>query len=451
MPWASRFVDRLSHRFLVPRYAARADAIIAVSEMTRSHVLQYLPVPPDRVSRCTPGWMTCSAGRSMSHGWLAVRAKYALPERFLLYAGAIYPPKNFTRLVRAYARVGPERGIPLVIAGGENRFLSEHELKEPEALGIGEWVRWPGWVEQEELAAFYMLADALLLPSLFESCGLPVLEAMAAGCPVVTADRYGTKELAEGAARAGRSGETSSSIAAGIRRVLEDTALRERLITAGQERSRHFTWDRCARETLGDAGAGRSRTPAGESVARRSRRRRRGRERGSRLGQPGRAAGQRAPSRRPAHRHRSVHGAAARGPGAVPARSSITALTLGAPRSGPAGAARESCRPAAPSSAPGALGSLRAMLWKTLVRSVGRPPCACARPAAMLFHGMDGFLPYSLRRRDRCVATVHDLGWQVHPELYPGQAAGDVRCALSLGRSGAPIVSSRSRVTRPTI
>ena len=91
------------------------------------------------------------------------------------------------------------------MAGGENRFLSEGELQEPEALGIGDWVRWPGWIEQEELAALYCLADALLLPSLFESCGLPVLEAMAAGCPVVTADRYGTKELAEGAARAGRS------------------------------------------------------------------------------------------------------------------------------------------------------------------------------------------------------------------------------------------------------
>ena len=69
MPWASRFVDRLSHRFL-PRYAARADAIIAVSEVTRGHVLQYLPVSADRVPVAVPAWMTCSAARSMSHGWL---------------------------------------------------------------------------------------------------------------------------------------------------------------------------------------------------------------------------------------------------------------------------------------------------------------------------------------------------------------------------------------------
>jgi glycosyltransferase involved in cell wall biosynthesis len=249
MPWASRFADRLSHRFLVPQYAARAGAIIAVSEVTRRHVLQYLPAPAERVPVVYSG-VDDVFRRPVDPGRLrAIRAKYSLPERFLLYAGAIYPPKNYTRLIRAYARVGPERGIPLVIAGGENRFLSEGELREPEALGIGEWVRRPGWVEQEELAAFYAMADALLLPSLFESCGLPVLEAMAAGCPVVTADRYGTKELAEGAAVL-VDPEDVDAIAAGIRRILDDASLRDRMIAAGRERSRSFTWERCARDTL---------------------------------------------------------------------------------------------------------------------------------------------------------------------------------------------------------
>jgi glycosyltransferase involved in cell wall biosynthesis len=249
MPWASRFVDRLSHRFLVPRYAARAGAIIAVSEVTRRHVLQYLPASPDRVPVVYSGVDDVFRRPIDPERRQAIRAKYSLPERFLLYAGAIYPPKNYTRLIRAYAQVGPERGIPLVIAGGENRFLSEAEIREPEALGIGEWVRRPGWVEQDELAAFYALADALLLPSLFESCGLPVLEAMAAGCPVVTADRYGTKELAEGAAVL-VDPESVDAIAAGVRRILDDSALREEMIAAGRARSRTFTWERCARNTL---------------------------------------------------------------------------------------------------------------------------------------------------------------------------------------------------------
>jgi glycosyltransferase involved in cell wall biosynthesis len=250
MPWGSRLVDRLSHRFLVPRYASRADAIIAVSEVTRRHVMEYLPVAAERVVTVYSGVDDVFRRPLQEARRREVRAKYSLPERFLLYAGAVYPPKNFTRLVQAYARVGPGRGIPLVVAGGENRFLSEDELREPERLGIGEWVRWPGWVEQEELAAFYALSDGLLLPSLFESCGLPVLEAMAAGCPVVTADRYGTKELAEGAAVL-VDPESVESIADGIRSVLEDTGLRTRLVAAGRDRSREFEWRRCAGETLG--------------------------------------------------------------------------------------------------------------------------------------------------------------------------------------------------------
>jgi O-antigen biosynthesis alpha-1,2-mannosyltransferase len=249
MPWASRFVDRLSHKFLVPRYAARAGAIIAVSEVTRRHVMQYLRVPPERVVTVYSGVDDVFRRPFDESRLREIRLKYSLPERFLLYAGAVYPPKNFTRLVRAYARVGPARGIPLVVAGGDNRFLSERELQEPEALGISDWVRRPGWVEQEELAGLYALADALLLPSLFESCGLPVLEAMAAGCPVVTADRYGTKELAERAAVL-VDPESVDSIADGIRQVLDDAGLRAKLVAAGRERSREFRWSRCAAETL---------------------------------------------------------------------------------------------------------------------------------------------------------------------------------------------------------
>jgi glycosyltransferase involved in cell wall biosynthesis len=249
MPWASRLVDRLSHRFLIPRYASRAAGIIAVSEVTRGHVMQYLHVPPERVATVYSGVDDVFRRPIDDSRLREIRTKHSLPDRFLLYAGAIYPPKNFARLVRAYARVGPERGIPLVVAGGENRFLSESELREPEVLGIAEWVRWPGWVEQEELAAFYAMAEALLLPSLFEACPLPLLEAMASGCPIVTADRYGTKELAEGVAVLVNP-EDVDSIAGGMRRVLDDAALRAELVAAGRERSRQFTWRRCATETL---------------------------------------------------------------------------------------------------------------------------------------------------------------------------------------------------------
>jgi len=249
MPWASRWVDRLSHRFLVPRYAAKADAIISVSEITSEHLRQYLHVDADRVHTVYSGIDDAFRARVDAQKLADVRARYRLPERFLLYAGAVYPPKNFARMIQAYARVGPALGLPLVIAGGENRFLSEQELKEPERLKLGDWVRWAGWVENSTLPAFYQMAQALLLPSLFESFGLPILEAMACGCPVVTSNRYGSKEIAGNAAVLVEP-ESVDAIAAGISRAVTDQPLRADLVRRGHERAREFTWERCANQTL---------------------------------------------------------------------------------------------------------------------------------------------------------------------------------------------------------
>ncbi len=249
MPQASRWIDRQSHRFLVPRYAAKAGAIIAVSEITREHVMQFLRVPGDRVHTVYSGVSEVYSAPPDEATQREVTERYRLPERYVLYSGAVYPPKNFTRMVQAYAKVGPARGVHLVIAGGENRFLSEHELEEPKRLGLGEWVRWAGWVDPRALPVLYQRAQALLLPSLFESFGLPIIEAMSCGCPVVTANLYGTKEIGEGAAIL-VDPRSVDAIAAGIVAALEDTSLRATVIAAGRERARRFSWNTCASQTL---------------------------------------------------------------------------------------------------------------------------------------------------------------------------------------------------------
>ena len=249
MPQASRWIDRLNHRLLIPQYAAKSDAVIAVSETTREHVMKYLDVPAERVHTIYSG-LTDAFHRPIEHAQLeATRRRFNLPARFLLYCGAVYPPKNFTRLIRAYAKVGPARGVPLVIAGGSNRFLSAHELLEPQRRDVADWVRWIGWLDNADLPAIYRLAEGLLLPSLYESVGMPVMEAMACGCPTLTANRYGTRELAHGAALL-VDPESVVEIAAGIVRLLEDAQLRARLRTAGLERAQNFTWQRTAAEVM---------------------------------------------------------------------------------------------------------------------------------------------------------------------------------------------------------
>jgi glycosyltransferase involved in cell wall biosynthesis len=233
----------------VPRYAKKADAIIAVSEITREHVIEYLPIPADRVTTVYSGVDEAFSQLADAESRDQLRRRYDLPARFFLYSGAIYPPKNFTRLVQAFAKVGPAAGICLVIAGGENRFLSAQELKVPEALGLTQWVKWLGWVEPALLPTLYQMAEVLLLPSLFESYGLPIVEAMSAGCPVLTSDRFGTKEIAGDAALLVNP-ESVDAIADGMVRLSTDLDLRQRLIAAGRERARPLTWRRCAQETL---------------------------------------------------------------------------------------------------------------------------------------------------------------------------------------------------------
>jgi glycosyltransferase involved in cell wall biosynthesis len=249
MPWASRFIDRLSHRHLVPRYAARSAAIVAVSEVTKEHLMEFLRVPADRITTVYTGVGEEFRSRLDGGERDAVRARYGLPERYVLYAGAVYPPKNFRRMVQAYAQVGPKLGVSLVIAGGTNRFLSEDELQEPERLGLGDWVKRVGWIDSPTLAALYQMSEALLLPSLFESFGMPIVEAMASGCPVVTSDCYGSKEIAGGAARL-VDPLSVDSIAEGIRDVLQRPTLRSELIEKGLRRAEIFTWERCAGQTL---------------------------------------------------------------------------------------------------------------------------------------------------------------------------------------------------------
>jgi glycosyltransferase involved in cell wall biosynthesis len=248
MPWGSRWFDRLSHRYLIPRYVRKAAGIIAVSNSAREHVMRYLAVDEERVSTVYLGldgvfWQPVSEERRY-----AIKRKYGLPDRYLLYVGQIYPPKNFGRLLRAYAKVGPRSGIHLVVAGTHS-WGCEQDLRLVGQLDLQSWVVTPGWIDRETLPAFYSMAQALLLPSLYEGCGAPAIEAMASGCPVVTSNRYGTTEIVQNAGVL-VDPEDVDNIADGMRQVTTDRELRAKLIAAGYARARDFDWEKCAQETL---------------------------------------------------------------------------------------------------------------------------------------------------------------------------------------------------------
>ena len=249
MPWGSKLMDRLNHRYLIHRYSQKADAIIAVSNTARQHLIEYLGVEEERVHTIYHGVDKAYRRPVPPEKLDEVKRTYRLPDHFFLYCGQIYPPKNFGRLILAYAQVGPELGISLVVAGGHT-WLCEDEIALIDQLGIRQWVLWPGWIDHETLPAFYALSEALVLPSLYEAFGLPLLEAMSSGCPIVTSNRYATAELACGAAVLVEPEEVEN-IADGMRRVVMDRGLREQLIGAGRERAKDFSWEKCTQETMG--------------------------------------------------------------------------------------------------------------------------------------------------------------------------------------------------------
>lgn len=248
MPSGSKLTDRINHRFLIPQYARKARHIVAVSDTARKHLTEFLGVDPSRTSTAYLGVEEQFIRPMAADDIRDAQTKFEIPERYFLYCGQIYPPKNFGRLIRAYAKVGPQAGIGLAVAG-THTWLCEDEIALIDKLALTDWVRMLGWVGRDDLPALYAGAEALLLPSLYEACPSPILEAMATGCPIVTSNRYGTAELAGDAAILVNP-EDVDDIAAGMRRAIEDDTCRQQIVENGRQRIREFTWEACARNTL---------------------------------------------------------------------------------------------------------------------------------------------------------------------------------------------------------
>ncbi|HLW23740.1 MAG TPA: glycosyltransferase family 1 protein [Steroidobacteraceae bacterium] len=241
--------DRLYFNFFVPLYCRAADAFIAVSHAVKADVVRCVGVDPGKVYPIHNGFDPQLFQPVRDPGRLAaVRARYRLPERFILWAGQIESRKNVARMLEAFALVQGEIPHTLVMAG-ERRWNTRAELAGIERLGLTQRILFPGWIEHGDLAAVYSLADLFLFPSLYEGFGIPLIEAMACGCPIVTANTCAPPEVVAGAGVLVDPASVAD-IAAGIRRGLADERLRAELIARGLERAKDFSWDRCARQVL---------------------------------------------------------------------------------------------------------------------------------------------------------------------------------------------------------
>ena len=242
---------------VVPRSVHRADLVLADSQSTKDDLVELLGVKPARIEVVYPGVEERFHPIEDQAHLEGVRKQYNLPPRFILGLGTLQPRKNFVRLIEAFADlrsfdVAQDKSaicdLHLVIVGGKG-WLYEDIFAAVEQLGLEEKVIFPGFVADEHLPALYNLADLFVFPSFYEGFGLPPLEALACGRPVITSDASSLPEVVGEAGLMVEATDTGA-LAEAMKRVLEDNALQEEMTARGLEQAKKFTWEKAAAKLL---------------------------------------------------------------------------------------------------------------------------------------------------------------------------------------------------------
>ncbi len=231
-----------------PRFLEKARRIITISRFTGTEIARLFPEAADkvRVVYCgvNPGFRKVENGELLA----GVKKKHGLPDRFFLFLGTMEPRKNLERLLDAFESVGDRIRHYMVITGGRG-WSYGGILSKIENHPFRERIVLTGFVSNDELPALVSMADFLVYPSILEGFGLPIIESMACGTPVITSSVSAMPEVA-GDAAVLVDPFSVSSIAGGLIEMAENESLRNELSAKGLERASLFTWNKAAEETL---------------------------------------------------------------------------------------------------------------------------------------------------------------------------------------------------------
>jgi glycosyltransferase involved in cell wall biosynthesis len=247
LPRHHKFLNRWYLNLTMPLYCRRATHIIAISECTRRDLTAAYGIVPEKVTVIREAAAPRFRVQPLE-AVAAVRARYGLPDRYLLFVGTIEPRKNLSRLLAAFETIragGLSDGLVIV---GKRGWLCGDFLARLEKSPARDAVLFPGYVPDEDLPAVYAGAQGLVFPSLYEGFGLPVLEAMACGTPVVTSNASSIPEVAGDAALYFDPADVEAMVEA-VRRLLCDAQLQRSMRTRGLTRAADFSWKVAATAT----------------------------------------------------------------------------------------------------------------------------------------------------------------------------------------------------------
>lgn len=251
---AQHYGDRLfllyAKLFIKPAIK-RSSLVSTLSQTSKTAILSTFDIPDQKVHVIYPGVSSRFRPTLDAVEIRRLREKYHIMSRFFLFVGALEPRKNLPSLLRAFhlflkTKQGSEH-YQLVLAGPGGPALQELQ-QIAHQLGISEHVHWPGYVTDDDVPTLYSAAEAFVFPSLGEGFGLPIVEAMACGTPVVTSNVSCIPEIAGDAALLVDPTD-AQALASAMERIVLDDAVRRQLVTKGLERAALFSWQRTAQET----------------------------------------------------------------------------------------------------------------------------------------------------------------------------------------------------------
>jgi glycosyltransferase involved in cell wall biosynthesis len=244
-PETHKLAVALNHRLIMPLELKTSDAVIAVSENTKHDLIKHFNVDEGRIHVVYEG--VDSTFRSCDTS--EVKSKYGLDFPFILYVGTLEPRKNIPRLLNAFKKLVDSGISHRLVVAGRSGWKYAGILESVGKLGLTGRVVFTGYVPREDLPGLYSLADVFVFPSLYEGFGLPVLEAMACGTPVVCSNTSSLPEVAGDAALTVDPLDVEG-LAESMERVLTDGGLADKLRKRGLKQAAGFTWEYAAGKTL---------------------------------------------------------------------------------------------------------------------------------------------------------------------------------------------------------